>query len=74
METKSNRVRRLVASGNYNQALLICKDWIRTDPAHREILRLGYECRLYPEFYKQIGKDPDKEYQNAVDLLIRLYT
>ena len=73
METKNDKVRRLVASGEYKEALQICKDWNYSDPTYRDILRLGYECLLYPTFYKQLGKDPDLAYKNAIKVLRQVY-
>lgn len=73
METKTDKVRRLVSSGDYKQALQICKEWQYRDPSHREILRLGYECLLYPDFYKQLGYNPNQEYQEAIKVLHIVY-
>lgn len=74
METKNAKVRRLVSSGEYKQALQICKDWNYENPEHREILRLGYECLMYPRFYQQIGVSPDRAYAVAVEVLKLIYT
>lgn len=73
METKNDKVRRLVSSGEYKQALQICKEWNYKDPRHRDILRLGYECLMYPNFYKQLGYAPEKEYQEAIKVLHIVY-
>lgn len=73
METKNAKVRRLVSQGEYKQALQICKDWDYRNPLHREKLRLGYECLQYPGFYKQLGYDPDAEYQEAIRILHIVY-
>ena len=73
METKNEKVRRLVSCGDYKQALQICKDWNYKDASHREILRLGYECLMYPEFYKQLGYTPEYEYQEAIKILHLVY-
>ena len=73
METKNGKVRRLVSSGEYKQALQICKEWNYKDPRHRDILRLGYECLMYPNFYKQLGYNPEKEYQEAIKVLHIVY-
>ena len=73
METKNDKVRRLVSQGEYKLALQICKEWNYKDPTHREILRLGYECLMYPKFYQQLGYDPDKEYSSAVRVLHIVY-
>lgn len=66
METKNAKVRRLVKNKEYKKALQICKDWDYEDPVDRSNLQRGYECMLYPEFYKQLGYDPDM----AIDLAI----
>lgn len=73
MESKNAKVRRLVACGEYKKALQICKDWIYENPSHSEILRLGYECLMYPGFYRQIGKDPERAYNEAVRVLNEVY-
>lgn len=73
MESKNSKVRRLVALGEYKQALQICKEWDYINPNHREILRLGYECLMYPRFYKQLGKDPDAAYKKAIEVLHIVY-
>lgn len=73
METKNEKVRKLVASQNYKQALQICKDWNYSNPSHREVLRIGYECLLYPRFYEQLGRDPELAYKEAIQVLLELY-
>lgn len=73
IESKNAQVRRLVSQGEYKQALQICKEWDYADPHHREILRRGYECLLYPGFYKQLGHDPDSAYQEAIKILHIVY-
>lgn len=74
METKNAKVKRLVSQGEYKLALQICKDWNYSNPSHREILRLGYECLMYPDFYRQLGKDPNYQYQLAVEVLSEVYS
>ena len=74
MKPKTQEVRELVSQGEYKKALQICKDWNYTNPEYGDILRRGYECLIYPEFYRQIGKNPDSEYKKAVDLLLIIYT
>lgn len=73
IESKNAKVRKLVSCGEYKQALQICKEWDYVDPAHQDILRRGYECLMYPGFYRQLGYDPDLEYQKAVDVLHIVY-
>ena len=73
MKSKNQIVRELVSEKKYKEALQICKDWIYEDPNHSKILRLGYECLMYPGFYKQIGKDPEEAYEEAVRVLNEIY-
>lgn len=73
IESKNAIVRRLVASGDYKSALQICKEWDYKDPSHRDILRLGYECMMYPGFYKQLGHDTDMRYAEAIRVLKQVY-
>ncbi len=73
-EKKSDAVRRLVAAGEYKKALRIAKEFrLGIDPADKEAMRLGYECMVSPEFYRQIGKDVSAEIKRGVDVLIRIY-
>jgi len=74
METKNAQVRRLVAAGEYKKALQICKDWDYDDVAHRNALRLGYECHMYPDFYKQLGHDTEFAYAQAIEILQKVYS
>ena len=73
METKNAQVRRLVREGEYKKALQICKEWDYENPEHREILRSGYDSLLYPSFYKQIGQNPEAQYNKAVEVLKLIY-
>lgn len=74
METKTDKVRRLVKSKYYKEALGICKDWIHPiSKEESDTLRRGYECYHYPDFYKQLGYDPDSEINKAINILCKLY-
>lgn len=73
METKNEKVRRLVSDREYKQALQICKDWDYKNPMHGEILRLGYECLMHPRFYRQLGYDSELCYKKAIQVLEEVY-
>ena len=68
MERKSDKVRRLVADGDFKGALRIAKDF-----------RLGitkaraYECMVHGRFYKQLGYDLDEKIAEGVKILVGLY-
>lgn len=72
-KSKNQEVRELVAQGEYKKALQICKEWKYANPSHSEILRRGYDCLMYPGFYKQLGKNPEEEYMKAVEVLKEVY-
>ncbi len=73
-EKKSDIVRRLIAAGEYKKALRIAKGFrLGISKADREAMRLGYECMVSPDFYRQIGKDVRAEINRGVDVLVRIY-
>lgn len=73
-EKKSDMVRHLVATGEYKKALRIAKEFrLGINKADKEAMRLGYECMVSPDFYRQIGKDVDAEIRHGVNVLIRIY-
>ena len=73
-EKKSDKVRRLTANGEYRKALQIAKEFrLGTTKEDRDAMRLGYECMLYPEFFRQVGKDTRDAVRDGVAVLVRLY-
>lgn len=73
-EKKSDMVRRLVAAGEYRKALGIAKDFrLGIDREERNAMRLAYECMVWPEFYRQVGRDVGHEIDAGVTVLVRLY-
>lgn len=74
LERKSDKVRRLASEGEYKAALRIAKDFhlgISRDDS--DAMKRGYECMVWPEFYRSIGKDIPAEVQKGIDTLTRLY-
>lgn len=73
-ETKSDKVRRLVAAGEYRKALLIAKDFrLGISKEDHEKLSLGYEVIVHPRFYEQLGYDLPKLADIAKETIIKLY-
>lgn len=73
-EKKSDAVRRLVAAGEYRKALGIAKDFrLGISPAERNAMRLAYECMVWPDFYKQVGRDVGGAIHAGVEVLVKLY-
>ena len=65
-ETETQRAVRLYRSGNVQWALMIAKRFrIGLDISERAQLRRGYECFVWPEFYRAIGFDPGTEIEKA---------
>ena len=74
MQKKSDIVRELVASRQFDKALSLAKTF-RMWPSKEDgrAVQLAHEVKTNPDFYKQIGKDIKAEYQKGVDVLIRIY-
>ena len=68
------KIKDLLANGRYLEALKYCID-IKEDRIlqNLEYLKIGYECKEYPEFYRSLGYSPELEYANSIDMLISLY-
>ncbi len=74
MERKTDKVRRLVAAGEYKAALNIAKDFrLGTNPEDRDDMRRGYECMVHPRFYQSLGMDTRQIAAKGVEAVIRLY-
>ena len=55
---KTEIVVEAVKSGDYKKALRIAKGFqIGVTQDQRNAMSMAYECMLYPDFYKQIGKN-----------------
>lgn len=73
-EKKSDVVRRLVEAGEYQKALGIAKDFrLGINREERDAMRLAYECMVWPDFYRQIGKDVGREIKAGVEVMVMLY-
>ena len=74
MERKTERVRSLVAAGDYKEALRIAKDFhLGISRTESDLMKRGYECIVHPEFYKSIGVDVDRTVRLGVAALKCLY-
>lgn len=74
MERKSDAVRRLVAAGDYRKALSIAKDFrLGISREEQDALRVAYECMVWPDFYRQVGRDVGYEINAGVMVLDKLY-
>lgn len=74
MEKKSDKVRRLVAAGNYKEALRIAKEFrLGIGREDSEDMKMGYECMVHARFYKDLGMDAEQISQKGVATVKRLY-
>lgn len=74
MEKKSDRVRALVASGRYKEALAITKGFrLGITRNQHDAMARAYECMVYPDFYRSIGKEPQEEIDAGISVICSLY-
>ena len=75
MESKSDRVRRLVAAGQFKEALRIAKGFRRgITKSDSDAMRRGYEClATSPDFYRSLGVDVEECILKGTEVLVRLY-
>lgn len=74
MVRKTDRVRSLVAAGDYKAALRIAKDFrLGISKQDSDDMRRGYECMVNPRFYQSIGMVPAEIAEKGVETVKRLY-
>ena len=74
MEKKSDRVRRLVADGDYKGALRIAKDFrLGITKGQSSAMTLAYECMIHGRFYQQLGYDLNQKIAEGLEVLKELY-
>lgn len=74
LQRKSDVVREAVAQGDYKKALGIARNFrLGISKEDSDAMKRGFECMVYPDFYRSIGKDIQLEIQNGVNALVRLY-
>lgn len=74
MEKKSDKVRRLVRESRFKEALAIAKGFrLGISKADVDAMTRGYECIVHPEFYRQIGFNPEEESRKGIEAVMRLY-
>lgn len=67
-------MRRLVAAGDYRKALSIAKDFrLGMSSEERDALQVAYECMVWPDFYRQVGRDVGYEISAGVMVLEKIY-
>lgn len=73
-ERKSDAVRRMVAAGEYKNALKIAKGFRLGITKEDSVdMQRGYECLTHPAFFQSIGMNPAQIAQKAIATVTRLY-
>lgn len=73
METKLQRVQQLIKASEYRKALAIVAKFPRIDKQYKDAIISAHECYSYPDFYKQLSKDPEQLIRNGIDAMVALY-
>jgi hypothetical protein len=67
---KAQKVRSLIAQENYRDALRGAKDFhIGVTKEQRSVMARAYECMVYPDFYRQLGKNIEECIQAGIAVL-----
>jgi hypothetical protein len=70
--TKTQRLINHMRAGDWSRALTLANTF-RKLGAHRDTIRLAHECRVYPGFYRSLGRDPDTAVAAGIAALKQLY-
>ena len=73
MVKKTDRVRDFVKAGNFQAALRIAAKFRMLSKDDKKALVMAHECQHSPEFYVQVGMNPDELKQKGIAVLMRLY-
>lgn len=74
MVKKSDKVRTLVSSQNYREALCIAKDFrLGITREQSDKMARAYECMVHERFYRSLGVDIPKSIEAGVEVLVNLY-
>jgi hypothetical protein len=72
MRTKLATLKELWATDKYRKALKLAAGWPRLGK-HRDAIQLGWSAVSNPDFYREIGKDPDELYVAGLTSLAKRY-
>lgn len=73
-ERKTDKVRRLIREGDIKSALRIAKDFSRgITYGQQHAMRMAYECMVHPQFYQEIGEDPQEWIRKGQEILKQLF-
>lgn len=58
METKLSKLKKLMADGDYHEALRLAASWGRLG-SHKIEIQTARAADIHPEFYRAIGRNPE---------------
>ena len=70
--TKTQRLIGYMRAGDWRRALSLANTF-RMLGTHRDTIRLAHECRVYPNFYRSLGRDPEAAVAAGIAALKQLY-
>jgi hypothetical protein len=70
--TKTQQLIALMAAGDWPRALSLANTF-RMLGVHRDTIRLAHECRVWPRFYRALGRDPEAAVAAGIAALQQLY-
>jgi hypothetical protein len=70
--TKTQRLIGFMQAENWPAALSLANSFRRLG-THRNTIRLAHECRVYPRFYRSLGRDPEATVAAGIAALKQLY-
>ena len=73
-QSKSDKVREHVKSGEYKKALSIVKGFrLGITREQSDAMTRAYECMVNPDFYRQLHIDTDEAVSAGINVLKELY-
>ena len=72
MKKKIEILHEHMDADEWHQALRLAASWPRLGQ-HRERIQRGWEAKARPEFYRQIGRDPDALVADGIQALRERY-
>lgn len=72
MQSALTKLKKLWAAGEYRKALKLAASWPKLGK-HTDRIIAGWAATGNPDFYRQLGKDPDELYRLGVDAVAERY-
>jgi hypothetical protein len=70
--TKTQRLIELMRADDWDRALSLANKFRILGP-HRDTIRFAHECRVWPRFYRSLGRDPEAAVAAGIAALKQLY-